>query len=126
MKTIKRQSGMSFFALLIVLGMCSAVGLFGLRVLPLYMDYMAVSGAMDDLPEVPGLGKKGKKGILKRLDNQLYINDVKTFDVNEDTKITKHQHKNAWVVTADYEAKTVYAANVSIIIHFKKTVEVQR
>ena len=60
MGTLKRQNGASFLAVLVFLGLFAAVGLFGLKILPLYLDYTALNKAMDDLQGVANLGKQGK------------------------------------------------------------------
>jgi len=128
MRTIKQQRGIGFLGILIILAMTAAIGLFGLKVLPLYIDNASVNKAMDDLPGLAGLGKQGKRGILKRLESQLYIDDVDTFDALTQAIVTKSKGKKerTWIVTADYEARANYAANIDIIVKFKKTVEVPR
>ena len=129
MRTLKGQQGISYLGLLIVLGMCAAIGLFGLKVFPLYTDYASVSKALEDIQGLPGLGKKGKGAIMQRVQNQLDIDDVKTFRVTDKVqglKVTKSKTTKAWLVTADYEAKANYIKNIYIVIHFQKTVEVPR
>jgi hypothetical protein len=128
MGMLKRQNGASFLGILIILAMVAALGLFGMKVLPLYLDYTSVSKAMDDMPGLAGLGKKGPKGIARRLNDQLYIDDVKTFNANnkEHFKVTKSKDGKFWVAAADYEARANYLKNIFIVIHFQKTVEVPR
>lgn len=128
MGTMKRQEGISFLGLLIILALCAAVGLFGLKVLPLYLDYASVSKAFDDLPGTPNLGKQGSKAILDRLKNQMDVDDVKTFNPRDKNqfKITKSKDKKSWVVSADYEARANYVKNIYVVIHFQKTVAVPR
>ena len=128
MGTLKRQQGISFLGLLVILALCAAVGLFGLKVLPLYLDYTAVSKAMDDMQGIPNLGKKGSKEIIKRLQNQIDVDDVKTFNPKDKNqfKITKKKGGKALIATADYEARANYVMNIFIVIHFQKTVEIPR
>ena len=129
MRTLKGQRGVSYLGLLIILAMFAAIGLFGLKVFPLYTDYAAVSKALEDIQGLPGLGKKGKKGIIKRVQSQLDVDDVKTFkatDKDKGLKVAKSKTNKTWVVTADYEARANYVKNIFIVIHFQKTVEVPR
>ena len=116
---------MGFLGILIVMGLVAAVGLFGMKALPLYIQNSSVTAGLDSLIGVPNLGKKGKRGIRKRLDQQLYIDAVDQFKAKQ-LKIVKSKVSKVWIVTADYEAKTVLASNISIVIHFVKTVEIPR
>jgi len=58
MKTFKQQQGMGFLGILIILAMAAAIGLFGMKILPLYLDNASVNKAMDDLP---GLARKKRQ-----------------------------------------------------------------
>jgi len=120
------QRGLGFLGIVIILGMAAAIGLFGLKVLPLYLDNGSVNKAVDDLVTVPGIGKKGKNEIIKRVNGQLYIDAVKSFAA-KDLTITKSKlSKRAWTVAADYEARANYIANIDIIVKFSHSVEVPR
>jgi len=126
MNTLKQQRGIGFLGLVIILAMCAAIGLFGLKVLPLYLDNGSVNKSLDDLLTVPGIGKKGKTEIIKRVNGQLYIDAVKSFAA-KDLQITKSKlTKRAWTVAAEYEARANYVANIDIVVKFSHSVEVPR
>ena len=125
MRTIKQQNGASFLGILIILAMSAAIGLFGMKVLPLYIENSSVNAALDALIGVPNIGKKGRGAMIKRLDGQFNIDDVQSL-VAKDVKYIKSKTSKVWIVTADYEAKTNLASNVFVVIHFVKTVEVPR
>jgi hypothetical protein len=125
MRTFKQQRGASFLGILIFVAMFMAIGLFALKTGPLFMQNASVNKALDDLSSVPDIGKQGKKAIRDRVDGQLYIDAVDSFDAR-DLVIKKSTEKKVWLVTADYEAKRVLLKNVSVAVHFAKTVEVPR
>jgi len=123
MKIMKKQQGMTFFGLVLVLGLIAFFALVTLKVVPLYIEYSSVAGALDGLIGVPNIGKQGKKAMINRIDGQFYIDDVETI-AGKDLIFTKE--KTVWKVTADYEARTKLFSNISIVAHFKKTVDVPR
>lgn len=125
MRTLKQQHGASFLGIVTMLAMVMAIGLFAAKTGPLYMQNASVNKALDDLIAVPNLGSQGKRAIKKRVEGQLYIDAVDTFDAR-DLIIKKSTKKKVWLVTADYEAKRVLLKNVSVAVHFVKTVEVPR
>jgi hypothetical protein len=125
MRTLKQQHGASFLGIVTMLAMVMAIGLFAAKTGPLYMQNASVNKALDDLIAVPNLGSQGKRAIKKRVEGQLYIDAVDTFDAR-DLIIKKSTKKKVWLVTADYEAKRELVKDVSVVVHFVKTVEVPR
>jgi hypothetical protein len=125
MRTFKQQRGASFLGIVTFVAMAAAIGLFAAKTGPLYMQYATVNKALDDLISVPNLGSQGKRAIKKRVEGQLYIDAVDTFDAR-DLIIKKSTEKKVWLVTADYEAKRELVKDVSVVVHFVKTVEVPR
>lgn len=123
MKALKQHQEAGFIGISIILLMCATIGLFGLKVLPLYIENISLNEIMDNLVNTDGLGKQGKKKIIERFERLLSINDIDSFHV-KDAKITRS--KAAWVVTADYDARVNYIANIDIVVHFEKTVEIPR
>jgi hypothetical protein len=124
MNTFKQQRGMTAGGLLLILGLIGFFAMVTLKTVPILIEYASVKGALDSLPHEPGLGKGGKKEIIKKIESQFYIDAVEKVSPKEDITITKKD--NAWIVTADYEGRATLFGNVGIWIHFLKTVEVPR
>lgn len=125
MRTLKQQRGMTFGGLLLVLGLIGFFTMVTLKVVPLYIEYSSVAGALDPLNTYPNLGKQGKKAIIKKIDAQLYIDGVERIK-GKDMIIEKDKKKKVWNVTADYEARAGLFGNLGVYVHFLKTVEVPR
>jgi len=125
MRTYKQQYGASFLGVVIIIAMVMALGLFAAKTGPLFMDNASVNTAVENLVGIPNIGKKGKKKMIDMVDRQLNIDSVKHFQAKE-LVFTKSKTKKVWIVTADYEAREVLLKNISVVVHFTKTVEVPR
>ena len=153
MNTLRKQRGLSFFTLLIIIALIAFFSLVVMKVGPLYIENASVNASVENLMGLPGIGKEGPHGIKKRIQRQLDVDDVKSFH-SKDTKIVKSKESKriqnqmnvddvksldslaikfvkskesqVWLVTADYEARTILFSNVGVFIHFVKTVEVPR
>lgn len=125
MNTLRKQRGLSFFTLLIIIALIAFFSLVVMKVGPLYIENASVNASVENLMGLPGIGKEGPHGIKKRIQRQLDVDDVKSFH-SKDTKIVKSKENKTWLVTAEYEARAILFKNVGVFVSFSKTVEVPR
>ena len=126
MNTLRQQRGLSFFGLLIVLGLIAFFALVTLKVVPLYMENSSVNHAFDQMAATPGIGKKGKRAMLQRIKNQFDIDNVSSIRPKDDIMVDKSEDGKNWVVWVKYEARADLFANVGVYANFEKAVEVPR
>ncbi len=119
------QKGITFPGLLIVLSLIGFFALIILKVTPLYLENSTINSALDSLVEEAGIGKKGKRAMRNKLDSNFYINNVKSI-TGKDIKFEKSKEKKIWIVSAEYEARSMLFKNIGVFIEFKKTVEIPR
>ncbi len=117
-----RQRGMTFIGLLFVLAMVGAIGYAGIRLVPVYLNYMKVSKIMDaTATELQGAAND--PGNIKRtLEKHWQIDDPSAPDL-KDIEITKDDSGAA--IHVAYDDSVPYIANVSLSVHFDKTVKVK-
>ncbi len=125
MNTLRKQRGLSFFTLLIIIALIAFFALVIMKVGPLYIENASVKASLQNLVGLPGIGKEGITAMRKRIQNQMNVDDVKSLD-SLAIKFVKSKESQVWLVTADYEARTILFSNVGVFIHFVKTVEVPR
>lgn len=109
------------------LGMLSIVavlgfGLYGvIRVFPLYMEYMAVSRALEQTAKEHS-GSPSPQALRTSLDRRWTVEDIKSLEVKdiEIKKFGKGYTMRAW-----YRAEAPFIANVSLAADFDKTVDVK-
>lgn len=117
----KRQRGLTLISWVFVI----AIGLFfatiAVKMVPSYLEYYSVVEVLESLKaEYKGrddLSPRSIKGsVMKKLD----VNGVYNFDMKN---LTITREKKGTVVTAEYEVRKSVAANVYVVMHFKKSVE---
>jgi hypothetical protein len=113
---VGRERGITVAGLLI---MVAFVGLFvyaGIRLTPIYIEYMAIAKAIDGLKaDADG----GPKAMQIALEKRFDIEDVKSIGW-KDVEIAKEG--SGYSVHVAYDAQTPFVGNIGFVVHFDKTV----
>ena len=116
-----RQQGMTVIGLLFVLALVGLIGYAGIRLVPVYLNYMKVSKIMEaTATELQGSSEPGN--IKRTLEKHWQIDDPSAPDL-KDFEITKDD--TGAVIHVAYDDAVPYIANVSLSVHFDKTVKVK-
>src|ERR1700761_5466383 len=117
----KRQRGMTFIGLLFILAMVGVIGYAGIRLVPVYLNYMKVSKILDaTATELQGSNDLGN--IKRTLEKHWQIDDPTAPDLKE-IEVTKDE--TGAVIRASYDDTVPYISNVSLTVHFDKSVKVK-
>ena len=117
-----RQQGMTFIGLLCILVLVGAVVYAGIRLTPLYLNYMKVARTME-MTATEIKGDSADPGHIRNiLERHWEIEDPTGVDY-KDIEITKDD--SGVVMHVAYDDSSPYVANVSLMVHFDKTVKVQ-
>ena len=119
----RKQAGMTTLGLLILVVFMGMFGYAGLRLAPIYLNYVAIASVVD--------------GVLKEYDGQNPTRtDIKKsigrrFDVESISLITARDVKvtssgAGFQIAVVYDHKADFLGNVSFSVHFDKTVVVRR
>jgi hypothetical protein len=119
----KHQQGMTFIGLLCILAMAGVIVYAGVRLVPVYLNYMNIVHTMEttiadfkgDNPD-PG-------AIRNSLERHWEITTISTVDF-KDIEITKDEDGSVSLHVA-YDDSEPYLGNVSLAVHFDKTVKVR-
>ena len=117
-----RQQGMTFIGLLCVLALAGVVVYAGIRLAPLYLNYMKVAKAMDAVA-AEAKGDNPDPGALRALIDRHFTIDDPTGVNIKDIEITKDEGGVQMHIA--YDDSAPYVANVSLTVHFEKTVKVR-
>ena len=118
----KHQQGMTFIGLLCILALAGVILYAGIRLAPLYLNYMKVAKAMDAVAaEVKG-DNPDPAAMRGLIDRHFSIDDPTGVDA-KDIEITKDESGMQMHVV--YDDTVPYIANVSLSVHFEKTVKVR-
>ena len=124
MKQLMRrpQQGMTFIGLLCILVLVGTIGYAGVRLVPVYLNYMNVVHTMQTVAS-EAKGESPDIGALRNsLERHWEITTITGVDY-KDVEITKDDSGVSLHVV--YDDSEPYLANVSLAVHFDKTVKVQ-
>jgi Tfp pilus assembly major pilin PilA len=118
----QRQQGMTFIGLLCLLAIVGMIGYAVIRLIPVYLNYMKISRTME-MTATEVKGENPDPGNIRRiLDRHWQIEDPTVVEA-KDIEITKDNAGVSMHVT--YDDVVPYVSNVSLSVHFDKTVKVQ-
>jgi hypothetical protein len=116
------QQGMTFIGLLCILALAGVVVYAGIRLAPLYLNYMKIARTLESVAS-EAKGDNPDPGVLRSaIDRHFNIEDP-TGVTAKDVEITKDDGGVQMHVA--YDDAVPYVANVSLSVHFEKTVKVR-
>ena len=117
-----RQKGVTMIGWLILLTPFAIVIYAGIRMLPMYLNYMKVVRTLDALPTDLKSGNINPTTIENSVSRHFEI-DMVDYPTLKDVKISKGS-RGGWLVESNYEDQAPLLANISIHVVFDKSVTV--
>jgi hypothetical protein len=116
-----RQLGVTAIGWLVLLTPVAIVVYAGIRLAPVYLNYMKVAKAMEGtVSEMKG-GGATPQTIRATIDKHFEI-DMVDYPTTKDMKITKDG--GSWIVESQYDDEAPLFANLSLHVSFDKTVKI--
>ncbi|HSY95168.1 MAG TPA: DUF4845 domain-containing protein [Steroidobacteraceae bacterium] len=119
----RRQRGMTFIALLCILAMAGVIVYAGIRLVPVYLNYMNVVKTMETTASEFKGENSDPAAIRISLERHWEITTISAVDY-KDVEITKDEDGGISLHVA-YDDAEPYLGNVSLAAHFDKTVKVR-
>ena len=117
-----KQTGVTLIGWLILLTPMAICGYAGIRIAPIYLNYMKVAKTLNQVKtELKDGGASSQEQVRRAIDNHLNIESIDFPDI-KDFKITRQGR--SWVVGAAYDDQAPLFANVFILVTFDKTVTI--
>ena len=113
-----RQRGITVIGWLFLLTPLALVGYAGIRLAPVYLNYMKVVRALN-LVVSDANGNSSPQGIRATIDKHFEI-DMVEYPTSKDIKVTRNG--TGWDVEASYDDEAPLFANISLHVVFDKTV----
>ena len=113
---------MTFIGLLCILALVAVIGYAGLRLVPLYLNYMKVARSMDAAAAEMKSDNPDPGAIRRSLEKHWEIEDITGVDAKE---VEVQKGENGISLHVAYDDAVPYISNVSLSVHFDKTVKVQ-
>lgn len=115
----KHQTGLTMVSWIILIGLIGFVGIFGFKLIPIYLNYFAVNKAMVTAVKNLQSGESPQ---------QIRIGLSGVFDVNSvevikpaDVDIKIDPDTKAVVMNVSYDERTNFIANIDLVVHFEKS-----
>lgn len=117
-KMLKKQSGMTFIGMVIVVAAIVMFGIIGLKVVPAYLEFMNIKNAVKKISNDGAFSSMSKKDISDAFDKSAQIDDF-TSVTGKDLVLAKTDAGN--VVSVEYQKLIPIFANASILLDFNAT-----
>ncbi len=124
---LKRQRGMTAIGIMLILAMLGCFLLFGLRVFPLYNEYLTVKSAMESVINQPPAKRKTTKDIRKIFLRNAELNNVERFtdqSVKELVTVKKSKDGKKKYINVKYTASNKLFQNIHVMIDVDETLEI--
>jgi hypothetical protein len=118
----QRQRGMTFIGILFILGMAGVILYAGVRLSPVYLNYLKVVRSMEAAAQDFKGDNADLASMRRSLEKHWQIEDIDAVD-SKDVEVTRDDSGVSMHVA--YDDVAPYIANIGLSVHFDKTVKVQ-
>ena len=115
----KHQTGMTMISWVLLIGLIGFVGIFGFKLIPIYMDYFAIDKALITVQKNMTLGESPQQ-IRSSIDNLFDVNSINSVKP-DDIDIKVDPDTKAVVMKLNYDERTNFIGNIDLLVHFEKS-----
>ena len=117
------QQGMTTIGLIIVIAIFGSIVLTGFKILPMYLEYNQVKSILDAVAVDVEIDPKSKSDLWEGIRKRLKINQVDTLKREH---VSFNREDGVTIITADYEVRKPYIAQLFLGAHFVYSVSTNR
>ena len=115
-----KQTGVTLIGWIILLTPMALCGYAGIRLAPIYLNYMKVARTLESVKtEFKGSDAGSQLAVRAAVEKNLNIESVDYPDI-KDIKITRDG--KSWVINASYDDQAPLFSNIFILVTFDKTI----
>lgn len=115
-----KQTGVTLIGWIILLTPMALCGYIGIRLTPVYLNYMKVARTLESVKnEFKDSDAGTQQAVRTAVEKNLNIESVDYPDI-KDIKITREG--KSWVISASYDDQAPLFENISILVSFDKSV----
>jgi len=117
---IHRSKGLTLVGFLIVLAVVLFFAYAGMRVVPMYLEYHALIGAMNKLQGDPGAKSMSAHAIRESIERSLWVSYASNNITRDNIRVSKKS--DGVNVRVAYEVREDFLGNIDIVASFDRTV----
>lgn len=121
MKTRRQQQGYSLWSILVIAVVLGFFALLGLRLVPVYMEYMTIVSVAESVQEDPELRDGSPREAHSALRSRMRLNNLRDYDVGEVYSISRGDG-GVLVIDIDYEKRVGWMLNLELVASFERRV----
>ena len=119
----QRERGATFLGMVIILLILGAALYAGIRLVPVYLEYMKVSRSLEQVKDEHQAEQTNPAMIRKSLERHWDVEDISRIGWKE---IDIRKVTDGYEVEAAYDAEEPFAANLYLLVKFDKIVTIQQ
>lgn len=120
MRSIRRQAGLSFSALMIIIAVAAFLGIIAIKLIPVYLEYYTVVDVLEQVASQRGVKTEPRSAVWDKINKRLSINNVKS--VKSDNFQIKADGRDVTYII-QYEVRKPILGNVDAVVVFNKQVK---
>ena len=121
--TFDRQRGASPLGWLIVIVMVCILGLAGLKLLPVYLEYYSLADVLETMRTDSKMKGATKREIVNMFYKRVSGSSIESVR-DENVVFKKVQGKKSYLIEVNYKVKTPLFGNLSLLAEFNRSAEV--
>ncbi|MBP0941167.1 DUF4845 domain-containing protein [Pseudomonas alliivorans] len=118
------QKGLSWVGWLLTLGLVAFAVSTALKIVPHYLDYMAMTKIIKAVETNKGLDITTVNEFYSYVEKSMQLNSIRDIDLNKALKVTVEN--NAFNAHLNYEQREPLIQNIDVVIRFDKQLSVGR
>jgi hypothetical protein len=119
------ERGVTFLGWVIILVPVALVLYAGIRLTPLYLEYMKVTRTLEQVRDELKGDQPDVAMIRNAIERRFDVEDVTVMTVRDADKLKITKVGSGYKVEAVYQATAPYVSNVSLLVNFDKTVQIE-
>lgn len=117
-----RQRGMTFIGLVLILAMAGVLVYAGVRLTPVYLNYMNISHTMAAVATEMKGDAADDWAIRRALERHWEVEGISNI---QSTDVQIEKGNDSVSLHVDYDDEVPFIGNVSLVAHFDKTVKIR-
>lgn len=121
----QQERGVTFLGWMILLLPVAIVLYAGIRLTPVYLEYMKVTKTLDQVRDELKGDQADMNTIRYAIEKRFDVEDVNVMTVRDNDKLKITKDGQGYKVQAVYQASAPFISNVSLQVNFDKTVHIE-